>query len=361
MSAKRRIVSVVGARPQFIKAAAVSRAILRSESVDEVLVHTGQHFDHGMSQRFFDELEIPQPKFNLEIGSAGHGMQTGRMLEALEGVLINERPDWVLVYGDTNSTLAGALAAAKLKIRVAHVEAGLRSFNRSMPEEINRVATDHMSSLLFAPTDAAIANLAREGIAGTSVVKTGDVMYDAMLHTASGLDQHELSRWNVQPGEYVLASVHRAENTDDRNRLEAIIEGMGRLAKTVPIILPLHPRTKIALEGYGIQISRELRVVDPIGFRDMILLERGARLIVTDSGGVQKEAYFHRVPCVTLRDETEWVELVERGWNRLVPPISADAVASGLIEGLNRKRPDWSPIYGDGNASYEIVRMLAAY
>ncbi len=356
----RIIVTVVGARPQFIKAAAVSRALQKANGLREVLVHTGQHFDHGMSQRFFDELSIPLPRHNLEIGSGTHGAQTGRMLEALERVMLQERPDWVLVYGDTNSTLAGALAAAKLGIPVAHVEAGLRSFNRAMPEEINRVATDHLASLLFAPTDAAVANLAREGIAGTGVVRTGDVMYDAMLHHARNLDDNLLSRWSVERKAYALASVHRAENTDDCKRLAAIFGGLAKLAAHMPVVLPLHPRTRLALKDWGIGAAPTLRLIEPVGFLDMLLLERHARLIVTDSGGVQKEAYFHRVPCATLRNETEWVELVESGWNVLVPPTSSESVAAGLEATLARPLPEWRPIYGDGHAADAIVKTLAA-
>jgi UDP-GlcNAc3NAcA epimerase len=352
---------VVGARPQFIKAAAVSRALQRAENLQEVLVHTGQHFDHEMSQRFFDDLSIPPPRHNLAIGSGTHGAQTGRMLEALEQVLLDERPDWVVVYGDTNSTLAGALAASKLKIPLAHVEAGLRSFNRAMPEEINRVTTDHLSSLLFPPTETAVANLAREGIQGQSVVRTGDVMYDAMLYYGRGVGPDALARWGLRPGAYALASVHRAENTDDRERLAAIFGGLAELALRVPVVLPLHPRTKAATENLGIAVAPALHLIDPVGFLDMILLERHARLIATDSGGVQKEAYFNRVPCVTLRTETEWVELVESGWNMLLAPTSREAVAAGLEAALSRTLPEWEPIYGDGCASEQIVKALAAY
>jgi UDP-GlcNAc3NAcA epimerase len=360
LSAARIIVNLVGARPQFIKAAAVSRALRAVAGLREVLVHTGQHFDHSMSQRFFDELSIPIPDYNLGIGSGSHGVQTGRMLEAIERVLLGERPAWVIVYGDTNSTLAGALAAAKLGIPVAHVEAGLRSFNRAMPEEINRVVTDHLATLLFAPTEAAMANLAREGIAARSVVRTGDVMYDAMLHVARDLDDGALAHWGVSPGAYALASVHRAENTDNPQRLAAIFGGLAILARRIPVVLPLHPRTKLALKEFGIEEAPTLRLVEPVGFLDMQLLERHARLIVTDSGGVQKEAYFHSVPCVTLRNETEWIELVESGWNVLLPPTAPEAVAAGLEAALMRPLPAWQPIYGDGHASEQIVAEIGA-
>ncbi len=337
----------------------MSRALGAAIGLREVLVHTGQHFDHGMSQRFFDELSIPMPRYNLGIGSGKHGAQTGRMLEAFERVLIDECPAWVLVYGDTNSTLAGALAAAKLGIPVAHIEAGLRSFNRAMPEEINRVTTDHLSSLLFAPTDAAVANLAREGIEGNSVVRTGDVMYDAMLHYARNLDDGALARWGVRPDGYALATVHRAENTDDPERLAAIFGGLSAFAGNIPVILPLHPRTRYALERLAIPLASALHLIEPVGFLDMLVLERHAHLVVTDSGGVQKEAYFHQVPCVTLRTETEWIELIKNGWNTLVPPVSAEAVAAGLRAALGRSKPDWQPIYGDGHASEQIVAALA--
>lgn len=354
----RRVATVVGARPQFVKAAMVSRA-LRAEGLEEVLVHTGQHFDHSMSQLFFEELAIPMPHHNLGVGSGTHGAQTGRMLEGIEKVLLDMSPDCVIVYGDTNSTLAGALAAAKLRIPLAHIEAGLRSFNRNMPEEVNRVATDHLSSLLFPPTDAAVANLAREGIKGEGVVRTGDVMYDAMLHYSRDLESSKLDRWKLKPGGYALASVHRAENTDDRQRLASIFGGLADLAAQMPVIVPVHPRTKVALKNLRIALAPELRLVDPVGFFDMILLERYARLIVTDSGGVQKEAYFHQVPCITLRNETEWVELVENGWNVLIAPTSSGAIASGVEAALSRVLPEWQPIYGDGHASEQIARALA--
>jgi UDP-GlcNAc3NAcA epimerase len=354
----RSIVTVVGARPQFIKAAVVTKTLQTTGDLHEILVHTGQHFDHNMSQLFFDELSIPMPKYNLGIGSGTHGAQTGRMLEAIEQVLMVEQPEWVLVYGDTNSTLAGALAAAKLGIKVAHVEAGLRSFNRSMPEEINRIVTDHLSSLLFAPTDAAVANLTREGIDGSIIKKTGDVMYDAMLHFSNQIDEGQLASWNLNAGTYILASIHRAENTDNYERLFAIFGGLEKLAKHYPVILPLHPRTKRALEHFGIPMGQNLRICEPVGFFDMLLLERHARLIVTDSGGVQKEAYFHRVACVTLRNETEWVELVESGWNVLIPPTSSNEIAAAIEAVLSRPLPPWQPIYGDGHASKEIVSAL---
>jgi len=355
------VLTVVGTRPQFIKAATVSRAIRATDAMREILVHTGQHYDPNMSDVFFSELDIPVPDYYLGIGSGPHGQQTGRMLEALETVMQAEQPDWVLVYGDTNSTLAGALAAAKLHIPVAHVEAGLRSFNRRMPEEINRVVTDHLSSLLFAPTEAAVRHLRNEGIPEGAIRLVGDVMYDAALFYAERAKRHStiLERLEAFPGSYVLATIHRAENTDVPERLRAVFEGLCRVAHRIPVVLPLHPRTRGALEQAGLlsQIKEKLRVTDPVGYLDMAQLEKNARLVVTDSGGVQKEAYFYRVPCVTLRDETEWVELVETGWNRLVPPESPEAVERGILQALDQKGANVI-LYGDGSAAQHIVSAL---
>ena len=358
----KKILSVVGARPQFIKAAAVSRVLRATRGMREVLVHTGQHYDHGMSGVFFRELGIPRPDRNLGIGSGGHGAQTGRMLEALERVIARERPDWVLVYGDTNSTLAGALAAAKMKVPVAHVEAGLRSFNRAMPEEINRVVADHVSDLLFAPTRTAVANLRREGIARGKIVGTGDVMYDAALHygeraeRASGI----LRSLALEDRDYVLATVHRAENTDDPRRLRAIFDALGRLARDIAVVVPVHPRTRKALARCGWRPGARLRAIDPVGYLDMVMLEKHARLIATDSGGVQKEAFFYRVPCATLRTETEWVELVDAGWNRLVAPFAAAGIYRTLHRMLSSfRRPRAAPaLYGAGDAARHIARAL---
>ncbi len=357
-----KVLTVVGARPQFIKAAAVSRVVRRTRGVRETLVHTGQHYDRNMSGVFFAELGMPRPDHNLGIGSGPHGAQTGRMLEVLERVIAAERPDWVLVYGDTNSTLAGALAAAKLRVPVAHVEAGLRSWNRAMPEELNRIAADHVSDLLFAPTAAAVANLRREGVERSRIARTGDVMYDAAIYYGARAEgaSRVLGKLGLAGRDYVLATVHRAENTDDPARLRAIFGGLGRLARDVAVVVPVHPRTRKALARCGWRTDGALRLIDPVGYLDMVMLEQRARLIATDSGGVQKEAYFYRVPCATLRTETEWVELVAAGWNALVPPTSAGGVHRGLSAILRGFRPPrrGARLYGDGRAAEAIVQRL---
>ncbi|WKB51085.1 non-hydrolyzing UDP-N-acetylglucosamine 2-epimerase [Eleftheria terrae] len=361
-----KILTVVGARPQFIKAAAVSRAIAHHNegrprrAIEEVIVHTGQHFDHNMSQTFFDELSIPAPKHHLSIHGGGHGQMTGRMLEQLEAVLLEEQPEWVLVYGDTNSTLAGALAAVKLHIPVAHVEAGLRSFNMRMPEEVNRIVADRISSLLLCPTAQAVANLRREGMA-EGVFHVGDVMYDAAMFYGdrAAADAAVLNRLQLKAGEYVLATCHRAENTDDPLRLCGIADALNELSKLMPVVLPLHPRTRKTLQSQQIALLPGVRVCDPVSFLEMVCLERAARLIVTDSGGVQKEAYFYGVPCVTMRDETEWVETVHAGWNRLAG-ARCDAILEAVTAFTNGVLPPRPPLYGDGNAGASIVTRLAA-
>jgi len=359
-----RVVTVVGARPQFVKVSPVSRALAEA-GFREVLVHTGQHFDPGMSDVFFDELGIPRPDHNLGIAGGSHGEQTGRMLAGVEEILLRERPGMVLVYGDTNSTLAGALAASKLHIPVAHVEAGLRSFNRRMPEEINRVVSDHLSDWLFAPTPAAVRNLATEGIAGERVCMVGDVMYDAALRFGALAESrgHLLGQMGVERSSYVLATIHRQENTDDAARLRSIVDALGAVAEEVPVVLPIHPRTRKECAAQGIALTASgLRVVEPVGYLDMLLLEKNARLIATDSGGVQKEAYFFGVPCVTLRSETEWVELVEAGWNTLAPPGDARAVVDAIRAALRRPAPAarGEGLYGDGDAAGRIVAALAS-
>jgi UDP-GlcNAc3NAcA epimerase len=311
-----RMLTIVGARPQFVKAASISRAVAARDDIEEILLHTGQHFDDAMSQVFFDELGIPAPRLNLGIHGGGHGEMTGRMIAGIEEAILAERPDIVLVPGDTNSTLAGALAAAKLHVPVAHLEAGLRSFNRRMPEEINRVLTDHLSALLFCPTDAAVANLHREGIV-TGVHAIGDVMYDATLFAATQAGRSDvLDRLGLTEKGYAVATVHRAENTDNRDRLADILGFLRHHASGHTIVLPLHPRTRAQMARFGLD-PENLLVCEPLGYLDMHRLLQSAVAVYTDSGGLQKEAYFHRVPCVTLREETEWVETVASGWNRL--------------------------------------------
>jgi len=355
MAAKRkRVMSVVGARPQFVKAAVVSRA-LAAAGVREVLVHTGQHYDYGMSEVFFRELEIPEPDVNLGIGSGPHGRQTGLMLEALEAVMLEREPAMVVVYGDTNSTLAAALAAAKLQVPVAHVEAGLRSFNMRMPEEVNRILADRISSVLLCPTQTAVGNLKREGMT-EGVLNVGDVMYDAALYYGGRVSGHS----GAVAGEYkhksfYLATLHRAENTDDEARLEAIVTALDVLSR--PVVCPLHPRTKARLAAMGQKPCGSLVFVEPVGYLEMTALERGARVILTDSGGVQKEAYFHGTPCVTLRDETEWVETVEAGWNILA---GADAVTITTAVLFFETHPPKARIdaFGDGRAGEAIAGVI---
>ena len=346
MAKRSRIATILGARPQFIKAAAVSRALAKAPNLEEALIHTGQHFDANMSDVFFQELELPKPQFNLDIHGGGHGAMTGRMLEAIEATLLTIAPQAVLIYGDTNSTLAGALAAAKLHIPVFHVEAGLRSFNRRMPEEINRVVADHLSALLFCPTQRSVDNLASEGI-GTGVHFVGDVMYDAVLHAkAAALGRDGLLQsLGVKSGHYSLATIHRAENTDSEPRFREILNYLLSFASTQPLVLPVHPRTRAVLQRYAIALDG-IRLIDPVSYSDMHRLLAGATAVLTDSGGVQKEAYFHRVPCVTLRDETEWVETIDAGWNRLWTVASYKP--RRLIED-----------YGDGQAAVKIVDAIA--
>jgi UDP-GlcNAc3NAcA epimerase len=354
-----KILTIIGARPQFIKAVSVSRALRAIPQLTEVLVHTGQHYDDNMSAVFFQEMELPQPQYHLGIGSGNHGAQTGRMLERVEEVILTEKPDRVLVYGDTNSTLAGALAAVKLNVPVAHVEAGLRSFNRRMPEEINRVLTDHVADLLFAPTEAAVANLRREGMSERMIYLVGDVMYDASLYYMAKAEQESriLPQLGLTPGEYILATIHRAENTDNSERLRTIIAGLNHISHEIPVVLPLHPRTRAAIvrEDLPNHLLAELMIIEPVGYQDMLMLEKNARLVATDSGGVQKEAFFFRVPCVTLREETEWVELVELGWNKVVPPLSIQAISEAALSSFQGEEED---PYGGGKASDRIIKIL---
>lgn len=340
------ILTVVGARPQFVKAAPVGRA-LAEKGLREILVHTGQHFDPSMSEVFFDELGLAPPAYNLDINRLGHGAMTGRMLERLEEVIGAEKPGAVLVYGDTNSTLAGALAAAKLHVPVAHVEAGLRSFNRRMPEEINRVVADHLSALLFCPTATAVRNLAAEGItAGVHAV--GDVMFDTTLDAIRRAEERSriLATLGLTPKGFAVATLHRAENTDDPDRLAATVAWLERAAADLPVVMAVHPRTRKLMAAGGI-VPKGVRLVDPLGYLDMTQLVHHAAAVFTDSGGLQKEAYFHRVPCVTLRDETEWVETIEAGWNRL-----------WTVEGYAPRRD--IPDYGDGRAAEKVAGVMAA-
>jgi UDP-GlcNAc3NAcA epimerase len=359
----KKIITVLGARPQFIKASVVSHAISRSGTLREQVLHTGQHFDANMSDVFFSELGMERPAYQLDINGGTHGAMTGRMLAEVEAVLLAERPDAVLVYGDTNSTLAGALAAVKLHIPVAHVEAGLRSFNMAMPEEINRILTDRISRWLFTPTLDAKEQLLREGVDGQRIVPVGDVMYDVALHHGerAGKRTGMLDALGLKGGDYVLATVHRAENTDHPQRLDAIVDGFATVTGRLPVVWPMHPRTRQILQRDGrlAALTGRLHAIDPVGYLDMVLLERQAAAIATDSGGVQKEAFFHRVPCITLRDETEWVELVRAGWNRLAPPTSAQAVSDAVLAAIGTTGQDVTP-YGSGRAAEAIVERLAA-
>ncbi len=355
------IMTVLGARPQFIKAAMVSKAIAQNGTMRETLLHTGQHFHLNMSDVFFKELDIPEPKFNLGIRGGPHGEMTGRMLEATEEVLLRTRPDLVLVYGDTNSTLAGALAAAKLHIPIAHVEAGLRSFNRRIPEEINRVLTDHVSDMLFAPTQISVRNLEAENIPTDTIHLVGDVMYDAALHFKDMARQRSkiLSRLNLAGRPYILCTVHRAENTNEPFYLRNIFSALRSLAQDIPVVFPLHPRTLSVVVDANIDAYTHpnLLVIEPVGYLDMVQLESAATLVVTDSGGVQKEAFFHRVPCVTLREETEWVELIETGWNRLAPPHDAESILTAIQNAIGTVGQE-SELYGEGNAASRIMKAL---
>ena len=311
-----KIASIVGARPQFIKCAPLSRELRKSHQ--EVIIHTGQHYDYEMDKVFFDELEIPQPDYNLRVGSGTHGYQTGEMLKKIEAVLIQEKPDLVLVYGDTNSTLAGALSAAKLQVKIGHIEAGMRSFDKSMPEEVNRVLTDHCSTYLFCPTRTAVDNLKREDIV-KGVHLTGDVMVDALLYNRIIAERSQiLDTLNLENKQYLVATVHRASNTDDRHNLESIVDAFCKLDEK--IVFPLHPRTRKSLKRFGLynRLKRKVKLTEPLGYLDFLHLLNYAKKVLTDSGGIQKEAYILKVPCVTLRDNTEWVETVEKGWNVLV-------------------------------------------
>lgn len=361
MTSTLKIATIVGARPQFIKASAVSAVVKATPQVDEIIIHTGQHYDANMSDIFFEELGIPRPHHNLDVHGGSHGAMTGRMLEGIERLLLDLRPDAVLVYGDTNSTLAGALAAAKVHLPVAHVEAGLRSFNMRMPEEINRILADRISDWLFAPTEEACEHLRKEGVAADRIRNVGDVMFDVALLYGSRVNDGDgaLRRWNLAPASYALATIHRAENTDDPQRLANIVDALIDLAKLVPVVWPVHPRTKAILSGtdrWG-DAEKVIRIVGPVSYLEMVQLEKFAALIATDSGGVQKEAFFHKVPCVTLRDETEWTELIDAGWNRLAPPASTATMVEAFRAALGSEGKAVTP-YGRGDAAQKIVGHL---
>jgi len=350
----KKILTIIGARPQFIKAAAVSREIARREGLQEVIVHTGQHFDHNMSQVFFEQMQIPEPAYNLGIHSLPHGAMTGRMLERAEEVMLREDPDWVMVYGDTNSTLAGALAAKKTGLPVAHVEAGLRSFNMSMPEEINRILTDRIADLLFCPTQTALDNLEREGFDHfeSRVLLTGDVMYDAYLHFS---DLRKAPKNMKLPKEFGLVTLHRAENTDQPATLKQIVEALNEIADQLPLVLPVHPRTfKVMNHSKLPALNKNIIISEPLSYLEMLYLLEKCQLVLTDSGGLQKEAYFAERPCITLRNETEWTELVEAGYN-----IVAGSKKKNIYKAFSqfsKERPEFSAgLYGIGNAAGMIA------
>ena len=352
-----KIITIIGARPQFIKAAAVSREIAKHDDIQEKIIHTGQHFDANMSEIFFTQMQIPIPDYNLAINSLSHGAMTGRMMEEIEKILLIEKPDWVLVYGDTNSTIAGSLAAKKLHIKIAHVEAGLRSFNMNMPEEINRILTDRISNILFCPTQTAIKNLAKEGYANidTEIVNCGDVMLDAALFYAKMSQKLDITI----PEKFVLATVHRAENTDNSNRLIAIFQALDKIAKDIPVILPLHPRTKKIIKNLDLKVDN-LILIEPVGYLEMVHLLQNCKLVMTDSGGLQKEAFFFGKPCLTMRDETEWIELIQNGFNVLVG-ANKNKIIYNYQKMINSKFDFSKELFGTGNASAMIIKNLKTY
>jgi UDP-GlcNAc3NAcA epimerase len=352
-----KIVTVIGARPQFVKAAVVSRALLQIEGAEEIIVHTGQHYDANMSDIFFEEMNIPKPTYHLDIHESLHGAMTGKMIEGIEKILINEKPDYLLVYGDTNSTLAGALAASKLHIPIAHVEAGLRSFNMRMPEEVNRILTDRISKHLFCPTEQAVLNLDKEGFENFNcqIHITGDVMLDAALYYHQKNTSQILKQHNLEIGKYFLCTIHRAENTNDSERLKSIIDALNELNKLAPVIVPLHPRTVKYIEQYGIKTS--FIIIEPVGYFDMLQLIAHAEMILTDSGGLQKEAFFFKKFCITLRDETEWVELVNNNCNTLTGADSKKIL--NAVENFKQNTfPKHLSLYGNGNAGNAIAKIL---
>ncbi len=352
-----KIVTVIGARPQFVKAAVVSHAIKKHKGVKEVMVHTGQHFDANMSDIFFNQMKMDKPDYMLDINSSCHGEMTGKMLIEIEKVLILERPDFLLVYGDTNSTLAGALAASKLHIPVIHVEAGLRSYNMRMPEEINRVLTDKVSSILFCPTEQSRTNLIKEGYdeSQSNIIVTGDVMYDAALTFSKLNPEDNLVKQIVANDEFVLATIHRANNTDNKDKLKKIFSQLDGICEYQKVVMPLHPRTKKAMYKYG--ITTQVQCIDPVGYVDMLHLLKSCSLVITDSGGLQKEAYFFGKYCITLREETEWVELIEHGYNFLLGGKEA-ALLEVFDNYKNKTIKDKLELYGDGSASSKVAAYL---
>tara|TARA_R110001599_G_C12273186_1_gene661703 strand:+ start:2936 stop:4048 length:1113 start_codon:yes stop_codon:yes gene_type:complete len=357
-----KILTIVGARPQFIKAATISRVIAKNDDITEYILHTGQHYDDSMSEVFFKELNIPKPDINLNIGSGLHGEQTGHMLIGIEQAILKQKPDAVLVYGDTNSTLAGALAATKLHVPLYHIEAGLRSFNRKMPEELNRILTDHASDLLFAPTENAVKQLLLESIPEAKIILSGDIMFDAALFYGDKAERESkiIERLGLQNNEFILATVHRAENTDDPVILKKIIKELDSVAAKYRVVFPMHPRTRSKLSEFSIN-TKHIDIIEPIGYLDMVQLEKNAKLIVTDSGGVQKEAYFHKKPCITLRTETEWSELIEAGWNRLSPPLemAKNPLLHDVEKALNQaKTASNKYLYGTGNSAQNIIKSI---
>lgn len=369
MKKRVKVATISGARPQFIKIAAVSRAIARYKEINEVIIHTGQHYDTNMSEIFFREMEIPEPAYNLNINQLSHGAMTGQMLEKIEAVLIEEKPDLVLVYGDTNSTLAGALAAKKLHIKIAHVEAGLRSFNMKMPEEVNRILTDRISNILFCPTDQAIKNLEREGFRhfDCKIIKCGDVMLDAALYyaqkssTRSGILKTLTEQCqNLSRNNFILCTVHRPENIDVPERLESIFTGIMEISEKYPVVFPIHPRTEKKLRETNLLQTLENKniiLLPPVGYFDMLELLKHCRVVMTDSGGLQKEAYFFKKGCITLRDETEWVELVQAGINIVVGADKQMIIKH--VDALSDESPDFdSGLYGDGKASEQIIEEI---
>jgi len=351
-----KILSVIGARPQFIKLSPFDRAI-RKEGLEHFILHTGQHYDYGMSKVFFEELQIPEPDLNLNIGSGEHGWQTGKMLTGIEKALVKEEPNIVIVYGDTNSTLAGALAAAKLHIPIAHIEAGLRSFNKTMPEEHNRILTDHCAELLFCPTEKAVENLEREGIKN-GVFNVGDIMYDALLYSLDIAKQKStiLQYFNISPKKYLLTTIHRAYTADERDKLAEILAAFEE--SEMEIIFPLHPRTKKRLQEFDLSLPENVRLLAPLGYMDMLILEKNAFKILTDSGGMQKEAYLLKIPCITLRPETEWIETVESGWNTLVGSNKTLILEAINKEGFIKEHPDF---YGNGQSALKVIQIIKEF